>query len=134
MAGLAGVAAWQAVGMLIGAVYFRERPFIAATIDLKEILFHRPTYSFPSDHALCFAAIVGIFWFYGYKKLASFILFVGLANGLTRVAVGMHYPFDILAGWILGFLTAAIIYWQKNFIEKYIAQPIEKLIYKIIRH
>jgi undecaprenyl-diphosphatase len=133
MSALAGLFSWRVIGKLTSAFYFRERPFTNTIIDLKEIVFHRPTYSFPSDHAIFFASIFLIFWLYGYRKLAVFILIIGLTNSLMRIMVGLHYPLDILAGWMLGLAVAGIFFWQRKFLERYLARPIEKAIYKIIR-
>lgn len=134
MAALAGLFAWRIVGKLVSVIYFRERPFTNIKIDLKEIIFHRPTYSFPSDHALFLAAIFMVFWLYGYRKLAVFAGVIGITVSLMRITVGLHYPLDIVSGVILGLLAGCTFFWQREFLERYIAKPIETMIYKVIKH
>lgn len=60
------------------------------------------SYSMPSNHALNAMVLAG--YALGARQLRVFLwLFViALAVGLSRVYSGVHFPFDILLGWILG--------------------------------
>jgi undecaprenyl-diphosphatase len=59
-------------------------------------------FSFPSSHAAnSFAAVAIIISFYKKHKNQFFIM-AGLI-AFSRVVCGVHYPFDILCGSILGF-------------------------------
>jgi len=63
------------------------------------------SYSFPSGHATnIFAAMV--FLSIRYKKYWPFFLTVAVAVAYSRVYVGVHYPFDVLGGAVLGTLVA----------------------------
>lgn len=65
-----------------------------------------PDYSFPSGHALSsmmlFITLIVLTW--GSRWLQA-VLFIGsffvLGIGWTRLYLGVHYPTDILAGWML---------------------------------
>jgi membrane-associated phospholipid phosphatase len=58
-------------------------------------------WSFPSNHTtLAVGAAVGLALL--RPRLAAFVLPLGLAAAVLRVAVGVHYPHDVLAGSILG--------------------------------
>lgn len=99
--------AWPILTLIIGKIVNRPRPFELEQI--KELLFHRPTYSFPSDHAVALFALVASFWLSGYKKLSLFFLGVAIMVSVFRVATGLHFPSDVLAGAILGLLAGWLV-------------------------
>ncbi|WP_302862448.1 phosphatase PAP2 family protein [Mucilaginibacter sp. L3T2-6] len=59
-------------------------------------------YSFPSDTATLYFALVTIVFLQSRKMGLLSFLWAVLTVGVCRVAVGVHYPSDILAGMILG--------------------------------
>lgn len=63
--------------------------------------------SFPSGHTIFLFALATTI--YLYNKLWGIFFYVSaLLIGVARIAVGVHYPTDILAGAILGILTGII--------------------------
>lgn len=67
-------------------------------------------YSFPSGHSTNAAATYGSLAVNGKKKwLAALAFVLPLLVGFSRVAMGAHYPTDVLAGWALGLLAALLI-------------------------
>ena len=103
------------VSPLIYLFYKKQRPFQKLNFEIiKSRLFSpsvkRPN-SFPSDHAISFAAIITVIIYY-FPLLGICLIAVGVLNGTARVILGHHYVIDILAGWIIGALSALIvIYW-----------------------
>ena len=98
---------WAATIALKG-VFARPRP------DLVELPSH-VSHSFPSGHSMMSALVyltlgfivsrfVKPFWF----KLYILVLAVGLTFmvGLSRIFLGVHYPSDVVAGWMAGLAWA----------------------------
>lgn len=76
--------------------------------------------SFPSGHtqrAFSGAVVLGSF----YKKFSKLFFALALLVGISRIYIGVHYPFDILSGSINGFLIGSIV----------MALPIKKIAKKI---
>lgn len=107
-AALAGVIAWGIFAKIIGTFINRPRPFEANGV--KELFFHRPDYSFPSDHAAFLFAVSFSFWLSGYKKLATFSFILAIIISVSRIAAAIHYPSDILAGVVIGLVVAWLVW------------------------
>ena len=85
-------------------LYPMARPFNA--FDLTPLVtVSDPLGSFPSGHASAFAAL-GMTIFLRNKKAGTWFLLGALVIGLGRIAAGVHYPLDILAGFLLGGVIA----------------------------
>ena len=59
-------------------------------------------YTFPSGHAVYTGAVVGCLWPLGPWPFRVFLLALAAAVGWSRVALGAHFPADIVAGFLLG--------------------------------
>ncbi len=62
-------------------------------------------YSFPSGHTMHATAfsIVGLHYF---PALAMVMIPFGVLIGLSRVVLGLHYPSDVLMGFVIGAIVA----------------------------
>ena len=78
---------------------FRPRPFLAEHIE--PLLSHGGDSSFPSKHAAAAMVIASVTTVldgrWGLWAMAAAVL-----TGLSRVMVGVHYPLDVLAGFLVG--------------------------------
>jgi undecaprenyl-diphosphatase len=104
MAMLIALYAALTLSQLIG----RLRPFVAESEILRLIPPPLSVHSFPSAHAsAAFAMALAIAWTSPKAAIVPLLLAVGVAFG--RVAVGVHYPTDVLAGLVLGALAVFVV-------------------------
>lgn len=76
-----------------------------------------PGKSFPSSHAVNNFALATVFSFYYRKWIWWFVAWASLV-ALSRPAVGVHYPSDIVGGAIIGVGVAMFVIWTWINIEK----------------
>lgn len=60
---------------------------------------HSP--AFPSTHATLIAVIATILCF-KYKKLSFVLIPIAIIVGISRIYLGLHYPSDVVGGFIIG--------------------------------
>ena len=105
-------AAWSAglallFTSLISYFVHRSRPFLATT-DISLLIPPPFNTSFPSGHTATAFAIAAAFAFADLSAgIASFSVAFLVAFG--RMAVGVHYPSDILGGMVVGLVSFAIV-------------------------
>ncbi len=87
------------------------RPF--DIIPGVENLFVASGYAFPSGHATFFMALALAVYFY-HKKIGLFLFISAILIGTFRVIAGVHYPIDILGGFVLGTLIAILFNYLFN--------------------
>jgi undecaprenyl-diphosphatase len=98
-----------AVGKAISELVDRARPFVADPHGVHVFSAHAADPGFPSDHATAaFAVAVAILLRKRGWGIAALAAATVLAIG--RVALGVHYPSDVLAGAALG-SAAALVLW-----------------------
>jgi len=117
--------AWGAADLfnsnLVKSIFERLRPCLTLP-DVHLLVGCGQTFSFPSGHAVTSFAIA-VFLSLVYPR-ARWVLFpLAFLISYSRIAVGVHYPFDILAGMVEGALFGYLFhrlfaaqqnYWQKK--------------------
>jgi undecaprenyl-diphosphatase len=88
------------------------RPF--DTFSQVHSLIAESGYSFPSSHATFFMAIAVAIFFY-HKKAGYVFMFFALLIGIARIIAGVHFPIDILGGFVLGGIISFLVaFFVKN--------------------
>jgi undecaprenyl-diphosphatase len=78
-------------------------------------------FGFVSSHAAnCAAIAVFVILLIGKKNNLIFfsLIFYTLLVSYSRIMLGRHYPLDIVGGWIIGLLCAAICYQLHRYMQK----------------
>lgn len=89
-----------------------DRPFVE--FSNIQALFSESGFAFPSTHAIFFATLA-ISIFLLHKKAGYFFIFLALLIGLARIIAGVHFPIDILGGFIFGAIISYLFaYLAKN--------------------
>jgi undecaprenyl-diphosphatase len=105
-----------AVGKLISELVDRARPFVADPHGVHLFSSHAADPGFPSDHATAaFAIAIAIFLRKRGWGAAALVAAAVLSVG--RVALGVHYPSDVLAGAAVG-AAAALALWAPPLRER----------------
>ena len=117
---LASAGGWL-LNDLLKEVFARPRPNVVP--HLRQVM----SLSFPSGHALTSAAIYltlgALLMRVAERRLVKFYcMFVAmlatLLVGATRVYLGVHYPTDVLAGWLIGISWALFCWLLEKSIER----------------
>jgi len=104
---------------MIKNIFLRIRPYfnhegveclvpVDSDYDVNDIV--GQGYSFPSCHSTNSVVIPStIYLHYKKKFLLVIAIIAALGVGISRSIVGVHYPTDILVGWLQGLLTILIM-------------------------
>jgi len=110
-------------GMLANHLFslflFRPRPFVSFPDVINLIAKSPASKSFPSDHAT--AAFALAFVTASQPGLFAVLLVLAVIVSLGRVAVGVHFPTDVLTGAAVGYLwaTAAKALDRSRFMKRF---------------
>lgn len=87
----------------------RDRPFEnSETSSWVRKAGHAHGRSFPSNHAAnCFAGATVLAWYFARRRYYFYTF--ALLVAISRPALGVHFPSDILAGGLLGFFVGQLI-------------------------
>ena len=107
------------VNPILKNIVMRRRPYfdnpgvkclkpVHAEADIYDI--YAQGYSFPSTHSTNAAIVYGGVPLFIKKKILWVIgISMALLIGLSRVALGVHYPTDVLFGWLTGILEIILM-------------------------
>ena len=108
---------------MVKNIFCRRRPYMDnENIDLLRLIAKDADkydvaaqgFSFPSGHSTNAAAIYGALARLQNRQAFIYAGFLMFAVGFSRVAVGAHYPTDVVCGWGMGLLVVFFIPWLKK--------------------
>jgi undecaprenyl-diphosphatase len=113
-------ASGEIMNQVLKQLFMRPRPSIVP--HLRDV----SSASFPSGHAMESAIVyltLGVMLMRVAERRVTKIYCLGVAVmvtvlvGISRVYLGVHYPTDVLGGWMLGFLWASICWFTEHRFE-----------------
>jgi undecaprenyl-diphosphatase len=117
---IASAGGWV-LNWVLKAGFARARPDVVP--HLREVM----SSSFPSGHALTSAAVYltlgALLMTIAEGRLARYYciaiaMFVTFLVGCSRVVLGVHYPTDVVAGWLIGLSWALLCWTADRLIER----------------
>jgi membrane-associated phospholipid phosphatase len=95
------------LSLVLKNIYGIERP-MAFTFNLVALI-EKTDFGFPSGHAAVFSSLAVALWF--IDRRAGYVAGVcALIIGAGRIFAGVHTPLDVLGGYILGSVTAVLLW------------------------
>jgi undecaprenyl-diphosphatase len=109
LSGLIALLIAISINQLLGAVAFSPRPFM---IGLgRALIEHRPSSSFPSNHATVCLTIASVLFMNAHPRLAWCFVGIGLVVAWSRVFLGIHFPADMLGAAAVAVPSAILASW-----------------------
>jgi undecaprenyl-diphosphatase len=97
------------VAQVVSRLVDRPRPFVAHPDQVHLFAKHAADASFPSDHATAAFAIATALLLRD-RRLGIGAMVLAVLLGVGRVAIGVHYPTDVIGGAVLG-AGCAVVLW-----------------------
>lgn len=89
--------------------------------------------SFPSGHTITIFAMMGVISFWNQVNLTSRLLFTLAAFiALSRIAVGVHWPMDLVFGALIGWLVAWLAVSLNSRLESNMQPYVQMALYGIV--
>lgn len=102
---MSGGFSWFFVKLIVKIFFHTPRPFVV--FPQVQSLFAEIGYAFPSGHTAV-ASAIAFALFFTNKKTGYVFMFFALLVGIARIVAGVHFPIDILSGFVLGALVALL--------------------------
>lgn len=95
--------------------FYEPRPFV--TYNFTPMVSEAADASFPSRHTTI-AAVIAFSYLYFKSQWSLLFLFIMFWIGLSRIYVGVHYPLDILGGFLVGAISLKIALLIRDFFKR----------------
>lgn len=110
----AGVLFGYALMQALKYSFARDRP------PVEDRLLNIDTFSYPSGHAMMTMVVFGLFavaayrcsaWVRDHRSILVIAPALSILVGLTRVQLAVHWPTDVVSGWLFGAIWVALCTW-----------------------
>lgn len=102
---LSAILAWS-ISKILKIIFHTPRP--PEAISNIHSLFQESGYAFPSAHAMTISALAFAI-FYVNKRIGYVFIIGAILVGIARIMAGVHFPIDIIGGYVFGFLVAYLL-------------------------
>ena len=92
---------------IAGLVYTHPRPFVVH--HMAPLVAHVADNGFPSDHSAAAGLAVAFLWARS-RPSAIIALVFALLVGAARIAVQLHWPIDVIAGYSFGIIGGSVAF------------------------
>lgn len=83
----------------------RPRPF--KELEIESLIEHEDKGSCPSNHAVS-AMIIAMVWCSIFPAVGAILVVLAVFTGISRVMTGVHYPIDVILGWIIAIVIGSL--------------------------
>jgi len=97
--------------VLPGLNMWHDGTWIIISDPILEV--YKSSFALPSSHATNTAA-QGLWWGWAYPKAKWYCWGTAFVIGYSRIYDGVHWPGDVMLGWIVGGLCFAIVWYLSN--------------------
>jgi undecaprenyl-diphosphatase len=97
------------VAQVVSRLVDRPRPFVSHPHAVHLFAHHAADAGFPSDHTTA-AFAIGTALVLRFRGWGIAVLVLATILAATRVAMGIHYPSDVLGGAVIGTASALVLY------------------------
>ncbi|WP_102693574.1 undecaprenyl-diphosphatase [Rummeliibacillus pycnus] len=111
------------INVIIHFFYYHPRPFV--THHVHKLVAHAADSSFVSDHAVLVFAIAWTLFLRNTRGKYIILLWATMV-GLSRIYIGVHYPYDVIGSIVLSLATSSlVVYFSKKL------EPLVQVLFRI---
>lgn len=97
------------IAFILKNMFTEPRPFVLLD-NVRLLITENDPNSFPSGHTASTFTVLSVLMFkYRNRILTTVLLLCGFLVGFSRIYVGVHFPLDVFAGFLVGIIPAYLV-------------------------